>query len=89
MDDAALSAAKDIAYSDPLERILSYNLAYQTTVSDAQGSFVLRQLIAKEIDGKAKVRKRLISAILLGGNVVIAGRSARRHARSGSPSARK
>jgi hypothetical protein len=34
MDDAASSAAKDIAYSDPLERILSYNLAYQTTVAD-------------------------------------------------------
>ena len=34
MDNAALNAASDIGYSDPLERILSYNLAYQTTVAD-------------------------------------------------------
>jgi hypothetical protein len=34
MDDAASSAARDIGYSDPLERILSYDLAYQTTVAD-------------------------------------------------------
>src|SRR5262249_28312541 len=32
---------------------------------------VLRRLISEEIDGKAKVRKRLISAILLGGNVLV------------------
>src|SRR5262249_22153320 len=34
-------------------------------------SIVLRHLIAEEIDGKAKQRKRLISAILLGGNVLV------------------
>jgi Protein of unknown function (DUF3089) len=40
-------------------------------IGHSQGSFVLRPLIAKEIDSKPKVRKRLISAILLGGNVLV------------------
>jgi hypothetical protein len=37
----------------------------------SQGSFVLRQLIAKDIDRKPAVRRRLVSAILLGGNVLV------------------
>ncbi|HWI71699.1 MAG TPA: DUF3089 domain-containing protein [Baekduia sp.] len=37
-------------------------------VSHSQGTFVLRQLLAKEVDAKPSVRKRLVSAILLGGN---------------------
>jgi hypothetical protein len=37
----------------------------------SQGSFVLEQLIAKDIDPKPAVRKRLVSAILLGGNVLV------------------
>ncbi len=38
-------------------------------VSHSQGTFVLRRLIREEIDPKPAVRKRLVSAILLGGNV--------------------
>jgi hypothetical protein len=37
----------------------------------SQGTFLLRQLVAKEIDGKPKLRKRMISAVLLGGNVTV------------------
>jgi Protein of unknown function (DUF3089) len=37
----------------------------------SQGSFLLRQLITEEVDKKPKVRKRLISAVLLGGNVLV------------------
>jgi hypothetical protein len=37
----------------------------------SQGSFVLRQLIARDIDKKPAVRRRLVSAILLGGNVLV------------------
>jgi len=37
----------------------------------SQGSFVLEQLIAKDVDAKPAVRKRLLSAILLGGNVLV------------------
>jgi hypothetical protein len=40
-------------------------------IGHSQGSFVLRQLIANEVDRKASVRKRLVSAILLGGNVLV------------------
>lgn len=40
-------------------------------IGHSQGSFVLRSLIAQEVDKKASVRKRLVSAILLGGNVLV------------------
>jgi pimeloyl-ACP methyl ester carboxylesterase len=38
-------------------------------IGHSQGTFVLRRLVAKEIDPKPAVRHRLISAVLLGGNV--------------------
>jgi hypothetical protein len=40
-------------------------------VGHSQGSFVLRQLIADEIDHRPAVRKRMVSAVLLGGNVLV------------------
>jgi hypothetical protein len=40
-------------------------------IGHSQGSFVLEQLIAKDIDGKPAVRKRLVSALLFGGNVLV------------------
>ena len=40
-------------------------------IGHSQGSFVLEQLIAKDVDRKPAVRKRLVSAILLGGNVLV------------------
>jgi Protein of unknown function (DUF3089) len=40
-------------------------------IGDSQGSFALRQLIATDVDRKAAVRRRLVSAILLGGNVLV------------------
>lgn len=40
-------------------------------IGHSQGSFVLEQLIAKDIDPKPGVRRRLVSAILLGGNVLV------------------
>ncbi len=40
-------------------------------IGHSQGSFVLRSLIAKDVDPKASVRRRLVSAILLGGNVLV------------------
>lgn len=40
-------------------------------IGHSQGSFVLRELIANEVDQNAKLRKRMISAILLGGNVSV------------------
>jgi hypothetical protein len=40
-------------------------------IGHSQGSFVLEQLIAKDVDSKPAVRQRLLSAILLGGNVLV------------------
>jgi hypothetical protein len=40
-------------------------------VGHSQGTFVLRRLIAEEVDAKRSARSRLISALLLGGNVLV------------------
>jgi hypothetical protein len=40
-------------------------------IGHSQGTFVLRRLIALDIDRKPAVRRRLVSAILLGGNVLV------------------
>jgi hypothetical protein len=40
-------------------------------VGHSQGSFVLRQLIAEEIDNRPKLRFRMLSAIIPGGNVTV------------------
>jgi hypothetical protein len=40
-------------------------------IGHSQGSFVLRSLITRQIDRRPKVRSRLISALLLGGNVLV------------------
>jgi hypothetical protein len=40
-------------------------------IGHSQGTFVLRRLIAEEIDNKPAVRRRMVSALLLGGNVLV------------------
>jgi hypothetical protein len=40
-------------------------------VGHSQGTFVLRKLIAEEVDRKPAVRRKLVSALLLGGNVTV------------------
>ncbi len=40
-------------------------------IGHSQGTFVLRQLIASQIDPRRSLRRRLVSAILLGGNVTV------------------
>ena len=40
-------------------------------IGHSQGSFILRELITKEIDPKPALRKLLVSAILMGGNVLV------------------
>jgi hypothetical protein len=42
-------------------------------IGHSQGSFVLRSVISKVIDPNPALRKKLLSAILLGGNVVVSG----------------
>jgi Protein of unknown function (DUF3089) len=46
-------------------------------IGHSQGAFRLRELIADEIDDRPRVRRRLVSALLLGGNITVArGRDA-------------
>jgi hypothetical protein len=40
-------------------------------ISHSQGTRVLRQLVTEEIDPKPAARRRLVSALLLGGNVLV------------------
>jgi Protein of unknown function (DUF3089) len=72
----APNANAAMAYGDVRDAWLNYLKAYNrgrgvVLIGHSQGSFMLRQLIAKEIDPNAAVRKRLVSAILLGGNVTV------------------
>ncbi len=41
-------------------------------IGHSQGTRMLRALLAKQIDPKPKLRKRLVGAVLLGGNVTVA-----------------
>jgi pimeloyl-ACP methyl ester carboxylesterase len=65
---------RDTAYADVRDAFRDY-LKHDNKgrgivfVGHSQGTAVLRQLLAKEVDAKPAVRKRLVSAILLGGNV--------------------
>jgi hypothetical protein len=68
--------AAQIAYGDVLAAWKTYLRKYNqgrgvVLIGHSQGSLVLRELIHQVIDRKKKVRKRLISALLLGGNVVV------------------
>jgi hypothetical protein len=40
-------------------------------IGHSQGAFVLRELIAKQIDPNPKLRRRMLSALLYGGSVVV------------------
>jgi hypothetical protein len=67
---------RDQGYADVLEAWRTYLRRFNhgrgvIFVSHSQGTFVLRKLLAQEVDGKPAVRKRLVSAILLGGNVTV------------------
>jgi hypothetical protein len=64
---------RDTAYADVRAAFRDY-LAHDNKgrgivfVGHSQGTGVLRELLAEEVDRKRSVRKRLVSAILLGGN---------------------
>ena len=40
-------------------------------IGHSQGTFMLRELVAREIDRRPAVRRRLVSALLIGGNVLV------------------
>jgi DUF3089 family protein len=65
-----------IAFQDVLSAWNDYLARYNdgrgvVLIGHSQGSFHLRQLISKYIDANASVRGRIVSAILLGGNVIV------------------
>src|SRR5581483_5560887 len=65
-----------IALADVRQAFANYLKKYNhgrgfVLIGHSQGSFVLRSLIAKDVDPKPAVRQRLVSAILLGGNVLV------------------
>jgi hypothetical protein len=74
--DQVTQQMRDAAYNDVVEAWHTYLKRYNkgrgvVLISHSQGSGVLRRLIPKEIDKKPSVRKKLVSAILLGGNVTV------------------
>jgi pimeloyl-ACP methyl ester carboxylesterase len=72
----ATTADRNAAYRDVRDAWRQYLQRYNhgrgvILIGHSQGSFVLRELVAKEIDDKPAVRRRLVSAVLLGGNVTV------------------
>ena len=66
-----------IAYSDVLEAWRTYLKKFNhgrgvVLIGHSQGTFHLDKLVSEQIDPKPRVRKKLISAILMGGNVEVA-----------------
>ena len=73
---AGAPADRDVAYNDVRNAWHTYLKKHNkgrgvVLVSHSQGTFVLRELIRREIDPKPKVRRKLVSALLLGGNVTV------------------
>jgi Protein of unknown function (DUF3089) len=69
-------SAVQLAYSDVRKAWRDYLKHFNhgrgvVLIGHSQGTFILRALIDNVIDKRPKVRKRLISAILLGGNVTV------------------
>jgi hypothetical protein len=79
LGDPSLASAKanNIAYKDVRAAWRDY-LKHDNHgrgvvfLSHSQGTFMLRRLLAAEIDKKPALRKRMVSALLLGGNVTVA-----------------
>jgi DUF3089 family protein len=68
--------AAQLAFDDVVSAWKTYLRLYNhgrgvVLIGHSQGTFVLRQLISQFVDPSKKLRKRLISAILLGGNVAV------------------
>ena len=70
------AAGRKIAYADVREAWLEYLARHNdrrgvVLIGHSQGTGMLRQLMRDEVDGKPEVRRRLVSALLLGGNVLV------------------
>jgi pimeloyl-ACP methyl ester carboxylesterase len=68
--------ASKIAYADVVKAWNDYLARYNhgrgvVLIGHSQGSFILKRLLAQHIENDAAVRDRIVSAILLGGNVTV------------------
>jgi hypothetical protein len=68
--------ASKIAYADVVKAWDDYLARYNhgrgvVLIGHSQGAFILKRLLARQIETKAAVRDRVVSAILLGGNVTV------------------
>jgi hypothetical protein len=76
------TAMRETAYADVRDAWRTYLRRHNkgrgvVVIGHSQGTFVLRRLVAEEVDRRPSVRRRLVSALLLGGNVLVArGRDA-------------
>ena len=76
-----------IAYDSVLSAFRDYLAHYNhgrgiVFIGHSQGAAILIRLLKQEVDGKPAVRRRLVSALLLGGNVTVPkGRTRRRRLR--------
>ncbi len=71
------TADREIAYKDVKaawnEYLAKYNKGRGVVlIGHSQGRWMLTELITKEIDQKAAVRKKIVSALLIGGQVLVA-----------------
>ena len=67
---------REQGYQDVLEAWRTYLRKFNhgrgvVLIGHSQGTFVLRRLVREEIDPSASARRRLVSAVLLGGNVTV------------------
>ncbi len=70
------AAAAALAYRDVVSAWRDYLRNHNrgrgvVLIGHSQGSYLLRQLARDEIDRRRRVRRRLVSALLLGGNVLV------------------
>jgi Protein of unknown function (DUF3089) len=70
------ASAATVAYDDVLNAWATYLRKYNhgrgvVLIGHSQGAFVLRKLMASQIDPHPKFRRLLVSAVLMGGNVTV------------------
>ena len=90
----ATAADRKIGDNDVLEAWREYLRKYNkgrgvVLIGHSQGTFRLTTLIQSQIDRRAKLRKRLVSALLLGGNVTVRKGSDRGGSFSNVPACRR
>ena len=75
-DEEARAEGFKLAYADVLEAWRTYLRRFNNgrgfvIIGHSQGTRVLRKLVREEIDRRRAVRRRMLSALLLGGNVLV------------------